>query len=316
MHHDRDAPIPKPLRDWLAGVNEAKRATLSQGFRLTITGAREALDTITRRFVTECPFMPLIRDDVIPGPSYLVPVRIYHPQPDQALPVALFVHGGGHVAGGAALYDPIARKLALFARRVVVSVEYRLAPECPYPAGLQDVMASAKRVMRLLSSLNIKHVARLALVGDSGGGALCATLAHLSQYDPGLELDQQVLLYPSLDYTLSQPSVSANGEGYLLERDRILWMFDAYFQHAENRKEVSPLFMETTERYPATLVVTAGFDPLRDEGIAYSARLKAAGIRCEHVHRPGMVHAFLNLEDLTSEDCRLTYEAIGDFLSA
>lgn len=314
MAIDRDASIPKPLRDWLAELRETKRAAVAQGFRLTVTNARESLDNITRRFVTECPEVPLIRDDVIPGPTYPVPVRIYHPDPARPLPVALFVHGGGHVAGSVSLYDPIARKLALSTQRVLVSVEYRLAPECPYPAGLQDAMACAKRVIRCLDALQIAHSPRLALVGDSGGGALCATISHLAQHEAGLEIERQVLLYPSVDYTLSQPSVEENAEGYLLERDRLIWMFDAYLQHAEDRKRVSPLHMDITGPYPPTLVITADFDPLRDEGRLYHTRLHNAGIPTEHIHLSGMLHAFLNLEDLTADACRTTYTNIKDFL--
>jgi len=314
MTDDRDSPIPKPLHDCLLELREKRRAAVAQGFRHTVTNARESLENITRRFVTECPELALIRDDVIPGPTYQVPVRIYHPEPARALPVALFVHGGGHVAGSVSLYDPIARKLALATQRVLVSVEYRLAPECPYPAGLQDAMACAKRVMRCLDALQIAHAPRLALVGDSGGGAICATVSHLAQHEPGLEIERQVLLYPGVDYTLSQASVRENAEGYLLERERLLWMFDAYLQHAEDRKRVSPLYMDITGPYPPTLVITADFDPLRDEGRAYHARLRQAGIHTEHVNLSGMVHAFLNLEDLTADACRETYAKIRDFL--
>jgi acetyl esterase len=311
---DRDAALPAALRDWLALLARAKQKAAACGHRPTVTNAREALDGMTHHFVTRAPELGLVRDDVVGGSDYPVPVRIYHPRPEQALPVAIFVHGGGHVAGGVSVYDPIVRKLAVASRHVVVSVEYRLAPECPYPAGLKDILACAKRVFRVLNDLNIPHRPRLALIGDSGGGALCATVSHLAQWEPGFAIERQVLLYPSVDYTLSHASVIENGVGYLLERERILWMFDAYLQNAENRRAVSPLFMDLTGRYPQTLLVTAGFDPLRDEGIAYAERLQGFGIPCEHLHLPAMVHAFLCLEDLVPEQCRQTYAAIGAFL--
>lgn len=315
MTNERDVSIPQPLRDWLADSREAARQAHEQGFRLTVTNIREALDGLTRHFVRPGPEIARVHDDHIAGPDYRVPVRIYHPRPERRLPVALFVHGGGHVAGGVSLYDPIARKLALAAQRVVVSIEYRLAPECPYPAGLKDTLACSKQVFRLLESLAMTHEPRLALVGDSGGGALCATVSHLGQFEAGLAIERQVLIYPSLDYTLSEASVNELGEGYLLERDRILWMCDAYLQHAENRRSISPLFMELTADYPPTLVITAEFDPLRDEGMAYAARLQQSGSRSAHLHLPGMVHAFLNLEELVPEPCQEAYAAIGTFLS-
>jgi acetyl esterase/lipase len=175
-------------------------------------------------------------------------------------------------------------------------------------------MACAKRVFRLLGQLDLAFEPRLALIGDSGGGSLCATVSHRAQYEPGLTIERQVLFYPSLDYSLSQPSIKAFGRGYLLEYERILWMFDAYLQGQENRREVSPLFMDVTGAYPPTLIVTGEFDPLRDEGLVYARRLQEFGIPAEHRAMPGMIHAFLNLEALVPEPCRRTYAAVGRFL--
>jgi acetyl esterase/lipase len=316
MSSQRDAGLPEPLRNWLQQLREVQRAAAENRERFTVINIRESFETITRTFVTDRPDIAEVRDEVIPAPHYPVPVRIYHPVPDEARSVALFLHGGGHVAGGVVMYDAIARKLALATGRVIVAVEYRLAPECPYPAGLIDSMAVAKRVFRCLHGLDLRFDERLGLIGDSGGGALCATLAHLAQYEPGVSIDAQALIYPSLDYTLSRPSVTENGTGYLLERERILWLFDSYLQGQQNRRDVSPLFMDVTDRLPRTLVITAEFDPLRDEGAAYVARLGAAGIAAEHKPMPGMVHAYLNLEDLVPEQCRETYAAIGELFDS
>lgn len=315
MSSSPDSNMPAPLRDWLAEVQVAKQQAREHGFRRTATNTRESWERVTRSFVTQVPKLPWVRDELIPGPDYRVPVRLYHPNPAQPLPVALFVHGGGHVAGSVSLYDPIARKLALATQRLVVAIEYRLAPECPYPAALKDTMACTKRVFRLLETLQIPHSPRLALIGDSGGGALCATVSHLAQFEPSVTIDRQVLIYPSLDYSLSQPSVIENAEGYLLERERIIWMFDAYLQNAEDRRAVSPLFMDVTPAYPTTLVITAERDPLRDEGVAYIGRLQDAGIQASHYPLAGMVHGFLNLEDLVPEVCRDAYDRIGEFLA-
>jgi acetyl esterase len=315
MQRDRDAAIPQPLRDWLQTVRAAKAAALAGGYRITIVNTRETFEGITRGLVTERPEVALVRDDVIAAPGYPVPVRIYHPAPDEPRPVALFLHGGGHVSGGVAMYDPLVRKLALATGRIIVSVEYRLAPECPYPAGLMDCMAAAKRVHRCLDGLDLPHAPNLALIGDSGGGALAASIAHLAQFEPGLAIEALVLLYPSLDYTLSQPSVMENGEGYVLERERMLWMFDSYLLGQQNRRDISPLFMDITPAFPRTLVVTAEFDPLRDEGAAYVQRLQEHGIAAERLHMPGLLHAYLNLEDLVPEQCRETYAALGAFLA-
>ena len=315
MHDERDAALPKPLRDWLEQTRAAKAVAYAKGYRRTVTNARETFDALIRTFVTERPELGLVRDDVIPAPDYPVPVRIYHPAPEEARPVALFLHGGGHVAGSVYVYDSLVRRLALATGWIIVAVEYRLAPECPYPAALKDSLACAKRVFRCLTGQGLPHEPRLGLIGDSGGGALCATVSHLAQHEPGLDIEAQALIYPSLDYTLSQPSVVANGEGYLLERERILWLFDCYLQGEENRRSVSPLFMDITERLPRTLVITAELDPLRDEGAAYVERLKAAGRTAEYRLMPGMVHAYLNLADLVPDACSQTYALLDRFLN-
>ena len=310
---DRHTPLPAALRDWLAGINETRRALVARGFTYTATNVREALEATTRRFVTRAPEIAYVRDELVPGPDYRVPVRVYHPRPQGGLPVALFAHGGGHVAGSTSVYDPIARKLASSTGQVIISVDYRLAPECPYPAALKDLMSAAKGAFALLDALGLPYRPSLRLIGASGGGALSATLAHRAQFEPGVTIERQVLLYPSLDYTLASPSTVENGTGYLLERERILWLFDCYLQNAEDRSAVSPLFMPITKSYPRTLIVTAEYDPLRDEGIAYAERLVEAGVACEHQAVDGMIHAFLNLEDLVPEQCGSLYRRLERF---
>jgi len=309
-------PIPEPLSKWLESVNSMKQQMLESGFKLTPSNARETLDMLTRHFVSTAPVIPIVKDDLVPGQQFQVPVRIYHPQPDKPLPILVFAHGGGHMAGSLSLYDPISRRLARASSHIVVSVDYRLAPECPYPNGVVDLVSVIKGIQPVLSSLDLKFEPRLSIAGDSAGGALCASCAHLLQFDSGINIHRQALIYPSLDYTMSQPSVSAIGEGYLLERDRILWYFNNYFQGFENRRDASPLFMPCSDRLPETLVLTAEYCPLRDEGIAYTERLSNAGIRAEHHQFDGMIHAFLNLEDMVKEHCDMAYQRIGEFLNS
>ncbi len=312
--------LPAPLRQFIARMREIREQRAENGLRDTVVTAREGIEAITRPFHSQIPAIALIRDELIPGPDYEVPVRLYHPTPestpDQAPGVALFVHGGGHISGSLSLYDPIARKLAAATGWVICSVDYRLAPECPYPSGLQDLMACIKGIFPLLTSQTqpLPFCRRLALIGDSAGGALCASAAHRAQYEPGVRIERQALIYPSLDYSLSLPSTTTLGEGWIPERQRIIWYFDQYFRHAEDRRKVSPLFMPLTPAYPATLVMTAQYCPLRDEGWVYAERLQAAGIPAELVDFPGMVHAFLNLEDLAPAACADLYQRVGAFL--
>jgi acetyl esterase/lipase len=147
------------------------------------------------------------------------------------------------------VYDPISRRLAAATGCVVVVPEYRLAPENPYPAALHDAYAAARGVFAALDARGLPFVRQLSLAGDSAGAALAATVSARSQHDTALQIAAQVLIYPSLDYSMSLPSITENGEGYF-NSDRIAWYFDNYFQHGEDRLAASPLHMTVTPRMP------------------------------------------------------------------
>lgn len=304
------------LKKWLADVNTSLAEAAEKGFKPTPVNAREGLDNLTRGLTHSRIPLGWVQDDIITSPdAYPTPVRIYHPDEQQALPVLIYYHGGGHMAGSVALYDPICRKLAVNTQHIVVSVEYRLAPECPYPAGVTDAYHAAQFVWQVLDQRQLKYQRLLRIGGDSAGGALSATVAHRAQYDKSVNIDAQLLIYPSLDYTMSQPSVAENAEGFLLSAEKMNWYFEHYFQQAEERKQVSPLFMEITLQYPRTLVVTAEFDPLRDEGQLYVRQLQQAGIKAELLHFDDLIHAFMNMEKLLPEATTRVYREAGRFLN-
>lgn len=306
--------LVSPLQAWLEANNRYLAQLKDQGFKLTPDTARKGLEVMTLSQVTDIPNVPEIVDTSTDIQGRKLPLRVYHPQPDNALPVLVFFHGGGHMCGSVEVYDPICRKLALATNHVVVAPDYRLAPEHPYPAGLEDGWALLNTLFDVPQIQALNHSKQLSIAGDSGGGAMTATLAHRAA-KKGLRLEAQVLIYPSLDYTMSQPSIKENGEGYLLEIDNIRWYFEHYFAGGESPKEASPLYMEASRGLPRTLAITAGFDPLRDEGRAYVERLQAAGIEAQEVKFDGLIHAFLNLENLCRSECRETYAAIGRFLN-
>lgn len=307
-------PPPPELAAWLQNFNELLADLERQGFVDTPETAREGLARLTAGLVSEVPEIAFVTDAQAEGPAGAVPLRIYHPEPDEARPLLVYLHGGGHMAGSIEVYDPICRKLALATGRVIVSVDYRLAPEHPYPAGIDDAEATLRQVFSLLETRGINFQRRLALGGDSGGGAMSATLAHRLQDDPEVDIEQQLLIYPSLDYTLRHASIEENGRGYLLQSDKIRWYFDRYLQDGEDREAVSPLYMEFTSCLPETMLVTAGYDPLRDEGLAYLERLAETGIAHRHLHFDEQIHAFLNMEDITAAACREFYRSAGEFL--
>lgn len=276
--------------------------------------SRAGLAALTKANVsTSEPMAAIINTEVDTGVCR-IPVRIYRPALTGEPKVVLFIHGGGHLSGSVEVYDPVARHLAMATGNIVVSVDYRLAPENPYPAGLSDAKAVIENVWSLLESQHIPYTRQLTLIGDSGGGAFSATLAaYFSREQPGF-IHRLVLIYPSLDYTLNWPSVQENGTGKLLDESKIRWYFQQYFRNEEDRKQTSPLYLPLSQDFPPTLVVSGGLDPLRDENFAFVARLQAEGIPVQHVHFPGMTHAYLMLEDKVPQEAKATYLAIGDFV--
>lgn len=276
--------------------------------------SRAGLAALTKANVsTSEPMAAIINTEVDTG-ERRIPVRIYRPALTGEPKVVVFIHGGGHLSGSVEVYDPVARHLAMATGNIVVSVDYRLAPENPYPAGLSDAKAVIENVWSLLESQHIPYTRQLTLIGDSGGGAFSTTLAaYFSREQPGF-IHRLVLIYPSLDYTLNWPSVQENGTGKLLDESKIRWYFQQYFRNEEDRKQTSPLYLPLSQDFPPTLVVSGGLDPLRDENFAFVARLQAEGIPVQHVHFPGMTHAYLMLEDKVLQEAKATYLAIGDFV--
>jgi len=303
------------LENWLKEYNKLLKDLEESGFKQTPTNAREGLANLTWTLVTEKPVIKWVQDDLVEGEKFNVSVRIYHPQPESHLPVLLYFHGGGHMSGSITVYDSICRKMALATNHVVVSVDYRLAPECPYPAGINDAITVVKNIWATLDQREVNYIHKLSIAGDSAGGAICATLSHSTQHDINVDIKKQILIYPSLDYTLQSESVELNGKGYLLHKEKIKWFFDNYFQHSENRREVSPLYMEFSGSMPESFVITAEFCPLRDEGFAYIQKLSDAGIRNKHLHFDDMIHAFMNMENLLKDQCAELYRNIDSFLN-
>ncbi|WP_105102378.1 alpha/beta hydrolase [Microbulbifer pacificus] len=308
----RDSALNPKLAEWLVAVNAQVAKLKAAGFEATPTNARESLANLTRNFVDPGPEMA-VSDTLVTGGEYSVPVRVYQPEDAVDGAMIIYCHGGGHMAGSVTVYDPICRRVAAACKRSVISVEYRRAPENPYPAALNDLISVVRNLGVALDRKDIRHNGRWILMGDSGGGALCASASRLLQHQPH-RIDAQVLIYPSLDYTMQTPSIEENGRGYLLEKEKILWYFENYFRNAENPYLASPLHGEFTGNMPATLVVTAGFCPLRDEGLEYIRKMRDGGAKAEHLHFADMIHAFLNIESLVPEACGRVYRHVAEYL--
>lgn len=240
-----------------------------------------------------------VRDTVAPGPAGDIPVRLYRPDGDGPVPVLVWYHGGGWVIGSVAASDATARKLCARAGVAVVSVEYRLAPEHPFPAASDDAWAALRWVVDTADELGVDP-ARIAVGGDSAGGNLAALVALRARDEGSPAIRHQLLVYPATDLTMSQPSIDENAEGYFLSKAAMLWFADHYLgpdrTHGDPRDPaVSPLHAEDLAGVAPAQVLTAEFDPLRDEGAAYAARLADAGVEVEHVPGPGLVHGFFGM---------------------
>lgn len=207
-------------------------------------------------------------------------------------------------------YDAISRRMAKYTNSVVITLDYRLAPEHPYPAAIEDCRFLLSHYKSLLGSLGFTD--ELILAGDSAGGALAATL---SASNKGPQISKQILVYPSLDYTMAHPSLDTYQTGYLLEKAGIAWYFDNYLQNVEDRKQVSPLYMPAPESMPETLMMVANCDPLQDEAYAYAEKLRKAGVSVQLSVFEGMVHGFLLLNTLVDEECEQAYELMNQFIN-
>ena len=237
--------------------------------------------------------------------------RIYSPDPTAKLPVILHLHGGGHMCGDLEIYDAISRRMAIHTNSVVITLDYRLSPEHPYPAAIEDCKFLLTHYQSLLGSVGFKD--ELIRAGDSAGAALTATLSASAQFSP--QISKQILLYPSLDYTMKYSSMDAYGSGYLLEKQGVAWYFDNYLQNGEDRKQVSPLFMPVPACMPETLLIVANCDPLQDEAYAYAEKLLKSSVSVQLNVFEGMVHGFLLLNTLAEEECDLVYELMNQFIN-
>lgn len=235
-----------------------------------------------------------VSNSLLPGPGGDIPIRIYQPQGDGPFGILVYFHGGGWVIGDLDTADAVCREIATLAEVIVVSVDYRLAPEHVYPAAVQDSYAALQWVNDNLETL--QGNGKIGVGGESAGGNLAAVVAQQSRDRGGPPIAFQCLLYPVTDAEMSRPSYSENGSGYLLETTTMEWFWDTYCPDLEQRlnADASPLRAKNLADLPPALVVTAEFDPLRDEGNAYAHALQAAGNSATLMCCEGLVHDFFS----------------------
>ena len=271
--------------------------------------AREAY--VMRRSLTQPkpPEVALVRELQADGPNGPVPLRLYRPIGSEAaalLPVLVYFHGGGWVIGDLDSHDTVCRELANGSGCAVVAVDYRMAPEHRFPAAVDDSIAAACWIARNAASLAL-DATRLAVGGDSAGGNLAAVVALAARDDVAgagdLKIAFQLLVYPATDQRRGTQSHITNGEGYLLTRDTIAYFHDLYLVDGSHDTDwrCSPLLHESLANLPPALVLTAGYDPLRDEGLAYAQRLTEEGNRATHICFERQIHGFFLMGGVIDE---------------
>lgn len=313
-----DEPLDSDLAVIVADVEAMGLPSWSD---LSVDAARRIEDEVFS--AGDAPDVASVRDMAFAGPTGDVPVRVYRPtadaDADNPLPTVVYYHGGGWVTGTLDSIDGLCRRLARRLEAVVVSVDYRLAPEQPFPAGLDDASAALDWVADVAPSLGADPD-RIAVAGTSAGANLAAAVAlrgaaELDRAEP----DAQALFYPITDHDFSTESYEANREGPLLTRADMEWFWTQYLRSSVDAANpyASVLRAPDLSGVAPAVVVTAGHDVLRDEGAAYADRLADAGVDTAHHHYPSMCHGFLSLtEEVAVADAALddAVDALADRL--
>jgi acetyl esterase len=309
-------PLDPEIQALLAGLAAMNAPPLSQG---TPESARAGFRFMTVDMRQPSSVVPVkeTEDISIATDSGTIDARIYRPDTDTTgtLPTVVFVHGGGFVIGDIETHDNQCRTVCAGADAVVVSIDYRLAPEAPWPAAVEDAHAALRWAAAHIDELG-GDIHRLAVAGDSAGGNISAVVAQLCR-DEGPQLAAQLLIYPGTDMDADGPYQSRvdNAEGYFLTADDMMWFSDHYVGAASDRADprMSPLKAADLAGLAPAVVVTGEFDPLRDEGEAYAEALRAAGVEVDAQRYDGMIHGFFDMGPLSKAAQAATDDTIRRF---
>lgn len=240
-----------------------------------------------------------VEDRSFPGPESPIPIRVFRPEGTPPFPGVVFFHGGGWVIGDLDSHDNLCRRMTNEVNAVVVSVDYRLAPETKFPGPAEDAFAATRWVSDHAAELDVDP-GRLAVAGDSAGGNLAAVVALMARDRGGPRLGFQLLVYPVTDHRFDTESYDVNGTGYFLTRDDMKWFWRHYLAEPADGDDpyASPLRAPNLAGLPPAMVVTAEYDPLRDEGETYGRRLQDAGVDTTIHRQDGVFHGFFSFGEL------------------
>ena len=277
----------------------------------------EARANMLARPRPEGPEVAKVEDRTIANGNFQVPVRIYTPAGSGPFPVLSWFHGGGWVLGNLETADATARHLAVGAGCVVVSVDYRLAPEAKFPVPFDDCYAATQWIVQNAASINVDP-SRIAVGGDSAGGNLAAGICLAAKDRGGLPIAFQLLVYPVTAVDFSTGSYKQNADGYLLTMDGMKWYWNHYLSSDADASNpyAAPLAAKDLSGLPPALVITAEFDPLRDEGEAYAKKLRDAGVAATATRYDGMMHGFFGMSAVLDKGAQAVAQASSALMSA
>jgi acetyl esterase len=289
-------PLDPQVKGMLDAMSQAGMDHFERISEFSAQGLRDALDA--QRMPVPLAEVAKVEDRTVAGPDGNdIPVRIYWPLGGEApLPLVVFFHGGGWVIGGIESHDATVRSLVSQSGFVFVSVDYRLAPEHRFPAAPEDCYAATVWAVENAASFGADPM-RVAVAGDSAGGNLAAVVALMARDRSGPQLAFQLLIYPCTDMDAgAYPSHTDNANGYFLTAESMRWFYDHYAGDADrSHTYMAPIKEADLSGLPPALVITAEFDPLRDEGEAYAQRLRDAGVPAESVRYDGQIHGFFSM---------------------
>ena len=291
---------------------QRERARVPPLYTLSVEQARQAdLASIREGAGIPEPVAQVINQH-IPGPAGDLPLRLYQPEGQGPFPILLYFFGGGWTLGTIETSDAICRSLCNAVPCMVASVGYRLAPEHKFPAAVEDCYAATQWIATHASEINA-DASRLAVGGDSAGGNLAAAVTLLARDRGGPPLAYQLLVYPSTDYLSDTPSIRENVDPYFFNQRSVAWYWEHYLSHPEEGKHplASPLQAPDLRGLPSALVITAEYDPLRDQGEQYAERLKQAGVSVELTRYEGMIHGFFAMAGTLDAGKRAILQAAG-----